>query len=155
MQLAKQVLISLVTAAVMGCGSGDSTDPDDELAPGTIVARIDGVDCITTTAIAINVNGRLVATGSGTDSHTLGFGVTAQAAGTYTTGGNGQASGLLSDSNNTVCESTGPGGSGTITITSFSGNEVAGTFSFNAARTVGSSSPATRVVTNGRFRVRF
>jgi hypothetical protein len=155
MQLAKQVLIGLLSAAVLGCGSGDSTDPDDELAPGTIVARIDGVDWITTTAFTIHANGRLVASGNGTDNVALGFGVTAQAPGTYTTGGNGDASGLLSDANNTVWESTGPGGSGTITITSFSANEVTGTFSFNAVRTVGSSSPATRVVTNGRFRVRF
>jgi hypothetical protein len=148
-------LCVLALAVAAGCGSGDGTEPDDELAPGTIVGTIDGVDWITTTAIAIQPNGRLVATGNGTDNLAFGLGVSAQASGVYTTGGNGSVSGTLVDQNNTVWEAAGQGGSGTITITSFSSNEVSGTFSFNLVRTLGSSSPATRVVTRGRFRVRY
>jgi hypothetical protein len=97
----------------------------------------------------------LVATGTGSQNLTFGFGVTAQAPGTYTTGGSGTASASLADGSNTVWEATAPGGTGTLTITSFASNEVAGTFSFTMTRTLGSSSPATRTITNGRFRVRY
>lgn len=145
----------VAVAALVGCGSDGTTDPVDELDPNTIVARIDGVDWITTTAFTINANGRIVTTGNGTGGLTFGLGVTAQAPGTYTTGGTGAASGTLADGSNTVWEATSTGGSGTVTITSFSGNEVSGTFSFTLVRTLGSSSPASRAVANGRFRVRY
>jgi hypothetical protein len=147
-------LLAAVLAA--GCASRDeATDPGDELAVGTIVSRIDGSDWSTTNAIAIYPGGRLVASGTGSGNLTFGFGVNAQAPGTYMTGGSGNASGSLADSNNSVWEATVPGGSGSITISSFAANEVAGTFSFTLVRSLGTSAPPTRMVTNGRFRVRY
>jgi hypothetical protein len=122
---------------------------------GTIEGTIDGTSWITTTAITLYPSGRLVATGTGSQNLTFGFGVTAQGPGTYATGGAGNASGILADGNNTVWEATATGGSGTLTITSFAGNEVQGTFSFTMTRTIGSSTPTTRSIASGRFRVRY
>jgi hypothetical protein len=134
---------------------GDVTDPGDELAVGTIVGRVDGSDWSSSTAFALFANGRLVAAGTGSQNLTLGFGVTAQAPGTYTTDGSASAYGSLADTNNTVWETAGAGGSGTITITRFASNEVSGTFSFTVVRTSGAGAPPTRSITNGRFRVRY
>jgi len=143
-----------ILVLVASCASdGDVSEPAEELEVGTIVGTIDGAEWRTTAALAIYAGGRLVAAGTGSGNLTFGFGVTAQATATYTTGGNGSASGSLADTNNSVWEAAGPGGSGTITITSFTANEVAGTFSFTLVRTLGSSSPATRTIANGRFRV--
>ena len=157
MRVSRWLLIRLVaTTIVIGCGSKDeTTGPVDDLAVGTIVARIDGADWITTNAIAIYPSGRLVATGNGSNGLTFGFGVSAQAPGTFTVGGTGNASGTLTDASSTVWEAAVSGGSGSVTISSFSANEVSGTFSFTLVRTQGSSTPSTRVVTNGRFRVRY
>jgi hypothetical protein len=141
---------------VAGCGSGDDvTDPDQELALGSIVATIDGAPWTTTTATTIYANGRLVAAGAGGQGLTIGLGVTGVAPGTYTTGGVGSVSGSIADANNTVWEASVAGGSGTLTITQSAGNEVSGTFSFTVVRTIGSSLPQSRSVTNGRFRLRY
>jgi len=146
-------LVALILA--VGCGSDGPTDPVDELEPGSIVGTIDGTDWSTTNAVVIYVNGRLVASGIGTQNLGFGFGVTAQSTGTYATGGNGEASGIISGAGADRWEATAPGGSGTLTITNFASNEVAGTFSFTMVRTGGSGAPETRTITNGRFRVRY
>lgn len=147
-------LVALILA--VGCGSdGGATDPVDELEPGSIVGTIDGTGWSTANAVVIYVNGRLVASGIGSQNLAFGFGVTAASTGTYATGGNGNASGILTGAGTDRWEATAPGGSGTLTITSFSANEVAGTFSFSMVRTGGAGAPETRTITDGRFRVRY
>jgi hypothetical protein len=147
-------LAGLLLAA--SCGSGDGvTDPDDELAVGSIVATIDGVPWSTTVATAIYANNRLVAAGTGSQDLTLGIGVSAVTPGTYATGGNGSVSGSLANQSSTVWEASVAGGSGTLTISQAVANEVSGTFSFTVVRTLGSSLPQSRSITSGRFRLRY
>ncbi|HUF67410.1 MAG TPA: DUF6252 family protein [Longimicrobiales bacterium] len=146
--------MALILAA--GCGSdGGVADPVDELEPGSIVGTIDGRGWSTANAFVIYANGRLVASGTGSQNLAFGFGVTAQSTGTYATGGNGNASAILSGAGTDRWEAAVPGGSGTLTITSFSSDEVAGTFSFNMVRTGGAGAPDMRTITDGRFRVRY
>jgi hypothetical protein len=147
-------LVALILAA--GCGSdGGVNDPVDELEPGSIVGTIDGTGWSTANAVVIYVNGRLVASGTGNQNLAFGFGVTAASTGTHAIGGSGNVSAILGGTGADRWEAGVPGGSGTLTITSFSSDEVAGTFSFSMVRTGGAGAPETRTITDGRFRVRY
>jgi Family of unknown function (DUF6252) len=139
-----------------GCGSAtDAGDQPEDLAVGTIVGTIDGTNWTTTAAIAINAGGRVTVAGTGTQNLTFGFGVTATTPGTYGVGSTGNASGSLTDGSGTVWEAAVAGGSGTLTITNSVANQIEGTFSFTMVRTIGSGSPTTRTITNGRFNLKY
>jgi hypothetical protein len=154
MRAIMRATVSVLFVILVGCKSGDSgAEPPEDLVVGTITARIDDFAWRTTAAIGVYSGTRLAVAGSA-DNLTVGFGISTLSPGTYAVGGNFAPSGSMAQGV-TVWEANTAGGSGTLTITSSEGREVAGTFSFTMVRTSGTGTPVQRVLTQGAFNIRY
>lgn len=153
-----RVLVVAALAWAVGCG-GDSTGPGDptpDPSESSITARIDGQAWTANVGVhAVRASGAVgIAGGDGAVLISLGF---VGGTGTFTIGGPSGANGTVSEANGTRVWSTatGPGGSGSITVTSIDDTRVVGTFSFVAPATANTGATGTRTVTEGAFNVRF
>jgi len=152
------VLFALGTLILSGCSSSDSTTNP----PGAtyyVTAKIDGADFSTSggTAVGFMTSGTLTVTGNITTAGTtrqISFVLDDAAAGkSYNMATNTDDSGVVLMMGTLPTDSylAGQGfGSGTIAITSMSGSEVSGTFSF-----VASNGVSTKTVTGGSFKVKY
>ena len=124
--------------------------------------RVDGTNWTATSGVFATSSGGILSIGGSDPTWTLGFAVTASAAGTFVLpGAAGAQSGnnalLVFTPNNNTTGSWAANllqGSGTVTITSFTTTAVSGTFSFVVMPASGTASGA-RNVTNGTFTINF
>ncbi|MBS1561780.1 MAG: hypothetical protein JSS89_09260 [Bacteroidetes bacterium] len=151
------VILALCIVALSGCSSSDSnTNPSTPTY--YLTAKIDGTAFESTSGVAVGVftRGSLTVSGSAMVNGTqrqisLVFGGAA-AGKTYNMADDGESGATLMMSA-TIGDSYFAGngvGTGSITITSMSGGEAAGTFSF-----VCSNGTSTKSVTDGKFRVKY
>jgi hypothetical protein len=140
-------------AACGGGGDGGPTNPQNT-SDSTLAATIDGTPFSASTLTILTSATHIALIGvNGAQSMGLGFDTKL---GTQSSGTGGTA---------TVSVVIGQGSwgagpnlatsSGTVTVTTATSNHVAGTFSFTAVSIGAVSTPATRQVTNGRFDVKF
>jgi Family of unknown function (DUF6252) len=167
--------VALVVALAAGCDS-TPTAPSACLSNGTLSAQIDGIAWSASCVRAANsVDLRYIEVfGDALDgTQRMSFRLYATQPGTYLLGGlestpvgMGSSAGL-----NTGCEShLGPcstwfvapccgqpdgNGRGTIAITDLTGTSASGTFSFDLVANRGTGATGAKLVTNGRFNVRF
>lgn len=152
------VLFALGILILSGCSSSDSTT-NPTAATYHVTAKIDGADFSTSggTAVGFMTSGTLTVTGNittGGSTRQISFVLDDAASGkSYNMATNTDESGVVLMMGTTPSDSylAGQGfGSGTITITSMSGSEVSGTFSF-----VASNGVSTKTVTGGSFKVKY
>ncbi len=149
-------LLLLVVVGLSACGDDDPTDPDDgPPAGGLMTATVDGNPWSAVQIAAVNSSGSIAISGSDASLLALGFAFVGNTTGTYAIGTGSTSSANVIDNLTTTWSANAFQGSGTITVSTLTATRAAGTFSYTATLTSGTGTPATRVVTNGRFDVSF
>ncbi len=148
--------------AVAGCG-GDDDNPTNPAGGGggggggdAVTAALNGESWAGTVFTAVNNSG-IVGVGATNlgSGWTVGIGWVGAASGTYSVGDTSPVVCTVQALDGTTWQAADVMGSGTITVTALDADHVAGTFSFTASRTTGTTDPVTMTVTNGAFNVDF
>ena len=153
---AKLVLIAVSVLCLTACGGDSPTGPDTNLpANGTMSATVDGNAWTAIQIAAVNSNGIVAISGSDASLLAVGFGFVGQTTGTYTIGATSPANANVIDNLTTTWTANSFQGSGVITVATLTATGASGTFNYTAPLASVTGTPATRVVTNGRFNVTF
>ncbi len=146
--------MSLAVTLALGliaCGGNGGTGPSGGPA-ASVSAKIDG-QAWAANASTANRSGGYIIIGSGSSNGIgIGLGFPDQGAGTYDLAVGATNANVVDGSD--VWTASAAGGSGSVVVTSVTATEVIGTFSFTGVAS-GGVSPATRVVTSGKFDVKF
>lgn len=149
--LSQRSLAVTLALGLAACGGSGGTGPSGNPS-ATVSAKIDGQNWAASASTA-NRSGGYIIIGSGSANGIgVGLGFPDQGAATYDLGVGANNANVVDGSN--VWTASAAGGSGSIVVTSVTATEVIGTFSFTGVAS-GGVSPATRVITSGKFDVKF
>lgn len=158
MYIGQLMRVALFCALLVACGDDNGTNDDGGDDPSTLTATIDGL-AFTANAAVTAVQGAETLTITGTNSNNRGIVISlpiasqqATKTGTYDAGP-GFAGVVTYNIGMSLYQTSAAGGTGTVTVTSYSATRVAGTFSVTAVGTAGTV--GNRVITNGAFDVKF
>nr|MEE4269429.1 DUF6252 family protein [Candidatus Krumholzibacteria bacterium] len=141
--------------AVAGCG-GDDDNPTNPGGggggggeTGTVSATINGESWTGQAVTAVNNSGIIgVGATNLSSGWTVGIGWVGGATGTYSVGDTSPVVCTVQALDGTTWQAADEIGSGTINVTALDADHVAGTFTFTAVRTTGTTDPATISVTS-------
>lgn len=155
---------ALVLALATACGgdksSTESTQPANLVTNGSFSATINGTAWSAIGRVAVNktstTNDPLVAIAAGSTTYTISsFGIgPVTGPGTFSLNFQQPAVAVIQAATGQGWTTAVPGGTGTITITTYSANRIAGTFSFDAVPFTGGATGVVHV-TNGAFDITF
>lgn len=149
------VMLVLMIGLVAGCDSNEDDEEQQQLPNGFMTARVDGQPFTASVSVfGINTNGVFGVSGADASGRIIGLGGLAQV-GEQTIGMGNPANSTYTEAAGVFWAANATSGSGTITITELDAEHIAGTFSFVAPASQGSSATGTRTVTNGAFDIEF
>jgi Family of unknown function (DUF6252) len=147
-------VIGALVLAFSGCDSNKEEEEQQRLPNGFLTARVDGqLFTANASVFALNTGGVFGLSGVDASGRAIGLGGTSET-GMKTIGMGDPANASITEgaalwaANATI-------GSGTVTITELDAEHIAGTFSFVAPATPGTSATGTRTVTQGEFDIEF
>ncbi|MEO5824943.1 MAG: DUF6252 family protein [Gemmatimonadales bacterium] len=148
------VRVALLCAVVGACGDDNGTNNGGGDDSNTLTATIDGAAFTANSSVtATQLDGTLTITGLASNNRGIKIELPqVTQAGTYDTGP-GFGAIVTYNIGLTPYKTSVSGGSGTVTVTSYSSTRVAGTFAVTTVATGGSV--GNRVITNGKFNVKF
>ncbi len=149
--LATALILALTSAACTSGSDVTGTSSPKPLANGSMRATIDGTAWSATPSVTASNRGGVIGVGGTDATQTIAFALAANVPGTYVLGPLNPANCELTTTGGVVWTAAGNVGSGTITITSLTATDVAGTFSFTLVRAGGGAS---KTVTNGAFDIK-
>jgi Family of unknown function (DUF6252) len=152
--------VSLLALATAACSSkSNPAAPTNTTLPhGSMSATIDGTQWVATTGLSVTYNqGILAAAGVDNSLNTLAFAVFASAPGTYPIGATSPTNALFTMNSNgsKSWQAASTLGSGSVTVTTLTATGATGTFSFTLVANGGSGASGNKVVTNGKFNLKF
>jgi hypothetical protein len=144
---------ALVASSACSGGSDGPTNPNPS-GNGSMSATIDGSAFVAIGIAASTSNSLLIIAGADASSRSVTISASMlQGTGVQAIGQGNAAIGQLIIGGNAWIAGGLQGGSGTINIATLTATRAAGTFSFTAPAQLGTTTPATRLVTNGQFDV--
>ena len=148
------VLAAIMILLTSACGGGSDDVTGTLSGNGTMTATIDGKAWSSVTPAAQYKNSTLSITGLDVSlSTSMSIGFIAAGPGTFSLALGNSATGLAIVARGSQSWTTaGPGGTGSVTLTTLTANHAVGTFSFDA---IASSGSGVTHVTNGRFDITF
>lgn len=153
---------AFVLALATACGSDKSstTEPTQTtnlVTNGSFGATINGTawSAVSRVAVSRSTTNNIVAIAAGSSTYTLTFGIgPVTAAGNFSLNFGQPSIAIISAATGQGWTTATQGGTGSITITTFTANRIAGSFSFEAVPITGGATGTVRV-TNGSFDVTY
>ena len=146
--------ITLVVSLLVISACGSDADPFGPIVLGGLSMNIDGVPWTAISAQGTSTGGIVAIGAADATGVAFGFAFQGAAPGTYVIGPGNPSNATYSVGLDAWAATGAGGGSGTMTITTLSGERVVGTFSFQVNAS-GTQTPATVSLTNGVFDIEF